>query len=1311
MTGQQSSTPTDAAISGSDEDRIREGANATLNGSDNSDTLNGTGSDDVLNGLGGNDNINGLGGNDSLFGGDGNDFLSGGLGDDFIDGEVGIDTVDYAGEGQGVTVNLSLGSAEDGNKNTDTLSSIENAIGSQFNDTLIGSIDANTLTGGDGGDTLEGRAGSDTLDGGAGTDTATYVNASGGISIVISGSGGDGDGFTDRLIAVENVTGSGFADTITGDSLANVIIGGAGGDTIDGGGGDDQLEGDEGDDILTGGAGNDTFVGGAGRDTIDGGAGIDTLILEKNGQSGSDAVFSTIVNLQTGLVSADGINATTAPLEQEDNTALGGVRTDFPDTIDTNVKVEGSFSGTLEDREDPETEETEPGDEDFIQIELLANTRYDFQFLRTAVTVNEVAPFAVLRATDGTFLAQSDLAGVRNEFDTQFSFTPKVSGTYIIAIRNPEDQVADYTLNVTSSSVDTITGIENVTGSDQIDSITGNAVGNVLLGLGGNDELVGLGGADTLNGGEGADNLIAGDGDDTLIGGSGRDVLDGGAGTDTADYSSQPNGLHLEIGLGAARTTAGDVDTLISIEAVVGTDFSDTLLGDNDVNTFSGGAGDDLLRGFGNADSLTGGLGADTIEGGSGDDTLDGGDGNDVLRGGDGNDVLIGGLGDDTLDGGTGHDRYEFSGLWGEDTVIAGGSFNTIVITDADAESINVAPTGDSDVRLTFNGKPNTSILLSEFVGNEDKFRVVDQDGNTLHINNSGTSTSLAIGIGVDETISAEAGNSLGLNDFYTFTAPTNGTISATVTGLAIGTTIEFLDAAGETQTSGTADATGTVALSMPVSVSTSYFVSVSDTGTGVYSLDMSFSAQTSGDSVENPTTVNIPFLLESVSFESNSNPSEVYRVVAPDDMTLVVNTSMVTGDLDVLLYDDDGNLLKESATVGSTPDGLSIEVKKDEAYIVEIVARDPTATADVQIFLQETPDTGANGSIDTASQIDIGQSVSGAAGLDPNLADYHTFTVETAGEVSIVLTNLQDDLRIDLFDSDGVRVGQAQTSNSFETLVQTISAGTYFIGIVAQTSSDASIYDLSVTFQTPDASDTLSGATTFGGLPLTVTQTVGESSDVADYYSHVPTSDGTLNVRISNLEGNIGLETFNQNGVRIASDVGVNSADKSITLAVNSGQTYFFGTSPSEAGASGTYTLDANFVADAGNALTSPTNVDPNFSRVEAIGFNLDTDDNYRVISGEAGTLTVNVTDVSAPVDLHLYAVDGTRLTASRNTGNSDEQITFDLEANTAYIIAVTPTNTSSEGFYTIDSSFSITSSAQASASVAVVDENAVGS
>ncbi|WP_341303147.1 retention module-containing protein [Pseudomonas sp. TMP25] len=156
-------------------DVVRSANSSTLTGTFRNEILLGRdGSNDTLNGGDGDDILIGLGGADTLSGGNGNDILVGGAGNDTLSGGAGIDTASYIDATSAVTVNLGLTTGQNtGGAGTDTLSSIENLIGSGFNDTLIGNNSANLLFGGAGGDTLIGNGGDDFLIGGLGDDTLT----------------------------------------------------------------------------------------------------------------------------------------------------------------------------------------------------------------------------------------------------------------------------------------------------------------------------------------------------------------------------------------------------------------------------------------------------------------------------------------------------------------------------------------------------------------------------------------------------------------------------------------------------------------------------------------------------------------------------------------------------------------------------------------------------------------------------------------------------------------------------------------------------------------------------------------------------------------------------------------------------------------------------------------------------------------------------------------------------------------------------------------------------------------------------------
>jgi Ca2+-binding RTX toxin-like protein len=117
---------------------------------------------DVQNGGGGSDFLDGGGNNDTLDGEAGDDNMLGGADNDTLIGGAGIDTAFYTGIAA-VTVNLSLTTAQNtGGAGIDTLSGIDNLIGSQAGD---------TLTGNSGNNRIDGNLGNDTMAGGLGLDT------------------------------------------------------------------------------------------------------------------------------------------------------------------------------------------------------------------------------------------------------------------------------------------------------------------------------------------------------------------------------------------------------------------------------------------------------------------------------------------------------------------------------------------------------------------------------------------------------------------------------------------------------------------------------------------------------------------------------------------------------------------------------------------------------------------------------------------------------------------------------------------------------------------------------------------------------------------------------------------------------------------------------------------------------------------------------------------------------------------------------------------------------------------------------------
>lgn len=203
-------------------------------------------------------------------------------------------------------------------------------------------------------------------------------------------------------------------------------------------------------------------------------------------------------------------------------------------------------------------------------------------------------------------------------------------------------------------------------GNDVVFAERGN---DILRGGAGDDRLYGGIGDDLLEGGPGNDLLGGGFGADSIDGQEGNDYVRGdgtidrlydrGGGSDTLSYASGvtpgfgagidtgaagfppgengERGVYLSLGTGGLNGNngiageGGGVDEVEAgaFETIVGTPFSDYLVGGEGSETIYGGGGADAIEGRGGNDQLLGGADGDYLDGGSGSNSSDGGPGAD----------------------------------------------------------------------------------------------------------------------------------------------------------------------------------------------------------------------------------------------------------------------------------------------------------------------------------------------------------------------------------------------------------------------------------------------------------------------------------------------------------------------------------------------------------------------------------------------------------------------------------------------------------------------------------------------------------
>lgn len=400
-----------------------------------------------------------------------------------------------------------------------------------------------------------------------------------------------------------DLRGTQGADTLVGGADDDVIYGFEGNDTLKGGGGNDVIAGNEGNDVLQGGDGDDYLLGGPGADTIDGGAGNDWAAYE-------DAAAGVKVDLTlTGAQNT--VGAGTDKLIGIENVYGSAFNDTLIGSAAANMMVGGAGNDTVSGGKGDDT--------------LWGSDGHD------ALDGGDGDDYLVGGAGDDVIKG-----GAGSDWS---SYEDAAAGVTV-------DLTKTTAQNTGGGGTDTLSGIEHLYGSKFADVLTGDAKDNYLWGDAGDDKLYG------------------GAGDDHLSGGAGVNVIDGGEGWDTVDYAFSEVGVSINLsGAPAPQIPIPDgVDTLVSIEAAMGSTHNDYIVGNDAENYLFGDAGDDVLFGIG------------------GHDVLDGGEGNDVLRGSfrKPGDMLLGGAGRDQIivwtgpgsegdativDGGTGVDDLIFSSL------------------------------------------------------------------------------------------------------------------------------------------------------------------------------------------------------------------------------------------------------------------------------------------------------------------------------------------------------------------------------------------------------------------------------------------------------------------------------------------------------------------------------------------------------------------------------------------------------------------------------------------------------------------------
>lgn len=378
------------------------------------------------------------------------------------------------------------------------------------------------------------------------------------------------------------IVGNGKSNTIRGTKRSDVIFAGGGNDVVRGGGGHDLICGSGGADTIFGQAGDDKIdLGGGGPDTGHGGPGNDLIrgrARELDAVSYQHSRLPIQGDLGSGLIRGEGTDTVDGISHiigtQHDDSIFGTPNDNIMyglggnDTIDAEGGNDEVFGFASPDREN-----ASDGDDT-----LIGGPGND--------TVAGGTGNDDLEGSDGIDTldggtGNDTMDGGGQAFDA-VDFTGATQGVNV----NLASGAAS------GMGADTVTGVTDVFGTGFADTLLGSA--RPFEGF------AGFSGDDSINGSGGEGDAVIHQYDTTSV------TVNLLGGTATGTYTGS--------------------DLISQIEVVVGSEYDDSITGDDGPN--------EVYALFGN-DSIIGRAGDDLLDGGDSIDTIDGGIGNDICLNGE----------------------------------------------------------------------------------------------------------------------------------------------------------------------------------------------------------------------------------------------------------------------------------------------------------------------------------------------------------------------------------------------------------------------------------------------------------------------------------------------------------------------------------------------------------------------------------------------------------------------------------------------------------------------------------------------------
>ena len=420
---------------------------------------------------------------------------------------------------------------------------------------------------------------------------------------------------------------------------------------------------------------------------------------------------------------------------------------------------------------------------------------------------------------------------------------------------------------------------------------------------------------------------------------------------------------------------------------------------------------------------------------------------------------------------------------------------------------------------------------------------------------------------------------------------------------------------------------------------------------------------------------------------ESGRDTEDWFRFELSEESDLNIKLSQLRGNLDLVLYDDDGTtLLDDSKKKGRQQEKINQTLEPGEYYVQVKPKGGGRSSYQLTVnaeSVEDKPDIFNMGDLSVLETYSNNDRIGFTQRNVRNEIDRYFFNLSGEGRVDVTLDQLRANANLRVLDSRGSLMFDSRNpGRETEEVGEELDAGDYVIEVFPQNAAKTS-YNLSVDFVgvLGEVDDNLPGEV-IGELTQEYVREseIGFSDgedyrDQNDYYTFTLSEDTRVEIDLDNLRANANMELLDSSGSLITRSKKKGKQSESITEELEAGD-YRVRVYPQ-----GSAKTDYTLTVLPGTIEEDLDNIPPgedigvlgNYNEEDRIGFTengtRDRADYRKFTLEEDSKFRLNLTNLKQNADVVLYDIDGTLIKRSGKLGKNNEKIRLDLEAGDYYV------------------------------------------